>query len=194
MTTVKTYLNTLPFDELKELLQEKPALFWELKQYADEMQTQWELEEYGANIPWNELNDCGYGAHCNFRLACRITPDYVKVADWLGDLSAAYDLFYDVDGFAEKIAKVKRYAETMRENDCGYINASDKDYEYMEKYCDEELNELLSAYSDFLNSVQDQFSDEGRLADFLLYGDELDRYYMDECKNVWVELKDRKIA
>lgn len=195
MATVKAYLNTLSFDELKALLQEKPALFWELKQYADEMQTRWELEEeYGARIPWSELNDCGYGDRYDFRLACRITPDYVKVADWMDELSAAYDLFYGVDGSADKLAKVRRYADAMHENDCGYINVSDKDYEYMEKYCDEELNELLAFYSDYLNSVQDQFLDEGTLADFLLGTDELDSYYMDECKNVWVELKDRKIA
>lgn len=157
------------------------------------------VDEYLHNFP--TTGNAYYSIDGAYYGRVELGNDYPAIADYLEELE--HD-FCEVDAFLyncghfrrnrnittadELLAKFRRYAEVLREDDNGYINCGHKNRDFMFEFCEEVINNFEDYLLELCNGEYEYFEDLGNCIDYCEEMEYFDNIYVtDDLKIIDLE-------
>lgn len=176
--------------ELAELMDKNAKLHEKMAEIADECFTQWDINDFFRDCP-RMIDEDSYGRLMIARYS-NTNVNRKELIEWAEERNNDY-CFIPADNVPD-FEKAVRYIEVMREDDCGCINMKQKDYEHIEKYVSEVVDDIIGYMQSYYIGLRTQFEDTWYLADALLSCEMLDDYYQRGDGKIYKRCADRLIA
>ena len=162
MENTKTYLENMTSAELEKLLEENNKLYWELRDGADESETQWTLDDLFKDCP-RVLGEDSYN-----RLFIKGRYNWEELRDfceWVEMVNNERYCIYNLDTAA--LDKIISKLYVLRDDDWGDIHVKEKDREALEKAVDDTVSAAVKALQEEYDEIRNQFDDIAYLVDML---------------------------
>lgn len=181
-----TPLKEMSANEIIDLMDKNYNLRGVLREIADSYDTEWQISDIFRNCPRNVRVDDDYGWKCRLSLDRRyLWEDTREAYEWAWSVLDYSGYQFSVDGVND-CEKIDKYISVLIED--GYsINVNTKDYDFMSDFVESKVDEMLDEVASLVNSIQEQFDDDGYMLDCLQSCELLDNYYLVDGKVYYID-------
>ena len=140
---------------------------------------------YSIDGAYGGFVNLGYNYQAIAEYLEKIEHDFCEV-----DAFLCNNNFHDITTAAELLAKFRKYAELLHEDDYGYINCGDKNRDYMFNFCYDLKVEMETWLLELCNGEYEYFEDLGNCIDYceeMEYFDTDNIYVTDDLKIIDLE-------